>query len=102
MYAVIYHWRLKPGASEKEFLESWHNGTLDTFKNYGSYGSCLHKMSDGTYVAYARWPDREHWERMMQASREGRKPFSSKPFVEPINEPKCLEVLDDLLTDELF
>lgn len=56
MFAVIYRWRLRPGA-EQQFVDGWQRVTRAIHESCGSYGSRLHDAGDGTWVAYARWPD---------------------------------------------
>jgi heme-degrading monooxygenase HmoA len=58
MFVVIYCWRLKPGR-EDEFIRQWSLGTSRIREQCGSGGSALFRSDDGTYVAVARWPDRE-------------------------------------------
>ena len=43
----------------------------------GSHGSCLHQASDGTFVAYARWPS----EPERQACFARQQAHSSEPAV---------------------
>ncbi|HXA46020.1 MAG TPA: hypothetical protein VNW52_00210 [Burkholderiaceae bacterium] len=54
---VLYRWKLKPGL-EQQFIESWSQGTADLLL-HGSFGSRLHKGSDGIWYAYAQWPSAE-------------------------------------------
>ena len=56
--AVLYRWRLHPGR-EETFREAWKTITLALHSERGSWGSRLHRAEDGTFWAYARWPDRE-------------------------------------------
>lgn len=30
---------------------------------HGGLGSCLHKEDNGYFIAYARWPSRQLWEK---------------------------------------
>lgn len=60
-FAVIYRWRLKPG-SEEGFVHDWRTITLEFLHSQGSLGSRLHHCEDGTWVAYAQWPNRKAWE----------------------------------------
>jgi len=61
MFCVIYQWKVKP-AQENEFRDTWRIITEAIFQQHGSLGSRLHRSDDGTWLAYAQWPDREHWE----------------------------------------
>lgn len=56
MYAVIYRWRLRPNA-EGQFVDGWERVTRAIHAACGSFGSRLHRAGEGTWVAYARWPD---------------------------------------------
>lgn len=55
-FMVIYRWRLKPGM-ERPFIEAWRAATVLIREKSGGLGSRLHRAHDGTYVAYAMWPD---------------------------------------------
>ena len=56
MFTAIYRWRLKPGL-EPQFVDGWERVTRAIHASCGSYGSRLHHCTDGTWLAYARWPD---------------------------------------------
>ncbi|WP_206518596.1 hypothetical protein [Stakelama tenebrarum] len=55
MIAVLYRWKLKPGA-ESEFRAAWAEAT-DAFRALGGHGSVLFDADDGSVAAIARWPD---------------------------------------------
>jgi quinol monooxygenase YgiN len=61
MFAVLYRWKLKPG-HEDSFRAAWSAATEAIRAHYGTSGSRLHRADDGTFVAYAVWPDRAKWE----------------------------------------
>lgn len=65
MFTLIYRWRLKPGMVD-EFTAAWAQMTEAIYAQFGSLGSRLHRAEDGTYIAYAQWPDKETW---LQAGR---------------------------------
>lgn len=65
MFAVIYRWKLVPGR-EATFEDGWRAGTAAIAREFGGWGSRLHRGEDGVAVAYAQWPDRATWERAMQ------------------------------------
>ena len=65
MFAVIYRWKLVPGR-EAMFEDGWRAGTAAIAREFGGWGSRLHRGEDGVAVAYAQWPDRATWERAMQ------------------------------------
>lgn len=94
MFAIIYHWKLKPGATFEEFQKVWHEGSLAIYKERGSFGSSLHKANDGTLVAYARWPNKEAWQKMMS---ETAKTSGNKKLVESVEPPIELDLIDDLI-----
>lgn len=56
MIVVHYRWKIKPGKKE-QFIENWSVITRHYLENCGSYGSRLHKGSDGNFHGYAQWPD---------------------------------------------
>jgi heme-degrading monooxygenase HmoA len=58
MFVAVYRWRLKPGL-EEQFREAWHRTTMLARERCGSLGSALFRAQDGSWVAIARWPDRE-------------------------------------------
>ncbi len=70
MFAVVYRWRLKAG-HEESFTRGWEMVTRAIHETCGSYGSRLHRGDDGTWVAYARWPDAETRDRCQHAESEG-------------------------------
>ncbi|MDP3917220.1 MAG: hypothetical protein Q8Q42_02945 [Nanoarchaeota archaeon] len=94
MFAVIYRWKLREEVSEGEFTRHWHDETQKIYLTYGSLGSCLHKVEDGTFLAYAKWPSRDNWENMMRQKEE-----SNGEHATLIDGPICLETIDDLLRD---
>lgn len=58
MFAVIYQGYLKPGR-ENEYQEAWSKVAQYFIEYRGAIGSCLHKTSDGLWVAYSRWPNKK-------------------------------------------
>ncbi len=70
MFAVIYRWQVRPGF-EEQFVDGWARVTRAIHAGCGSYGSRLHRASDGTWVAYARWPDAETREQCDPGEDEG-------------------------------
>jgi hypothetical protein len=65
-FAVIYRWRLKPGL-ESQFVAGWERATRAIRAERGGLGSRLHKLDDGSWLAYAQWPTRADWERARAA-----------------------------------
>ena len=97
MFAVIYHWKLKEGVKDKDFVDNWSRGTANVHTTYNSFGSSLHKAEDGTYWAYARWPSREKWESMNSDVRSKKRSDGNKSYVDLIGEPITLDLLEDQL-----
>jgi quinol monooxygenase YgiN len=60
-FAVIYQWLIKPG-KEVQFRKAWEALTQLQLKNRGLRGSRLHKSEQGTWIAFAQWPDKKSWE----------------------------------------
>jgi quinol monooxygenase YgiN len=60
-YAVLYQWLVKPG-KEVQFRKAWEALTQLQYKNRGLLGSRLHKSEQGTWIAFAQWPDKKSWE----------------------------------------
>ena len=63
----------------------------------GSYGSRLHKADDGSWVAYARWPDRETREKCGTPDPEG-EAMMREAIAEYFPETR-LAIVDDLLAE---
>jgi heme-degrading monooxygenase HmoA len=99
-FAVIYRWKVKPGM-EAQYQRGWQRVTERLKADRGALGSRLHKMDDGTWVAYAQWPSRAAWERartmgpadlegsrlMREAEAEALPPMLLEPvldFLEPV------------------
>jgi hypothetical protein len=68
VFVVIYRWRLKIGR-EEEFVRLWSLATIRIRQECGSGGSALFQSDDGTFVAIARWPDRESRDRCQVTDR---------------------------------
>jgi putative acetyltransferase len=99
MFNVLYRWRLKPGA-EESFGNAWADMTVLLRKSRGALGSRLHKAEDGTWVAYARWPDKACWEK---SSREGsvdeKLSSAMQDAIDERFDPMLLHPVKDLLGD---
>jgi hypothetical protein len=52
---VLYRWRLRQGF-ESSFIEAWSRKTELLRSEGGSFGSRLHRGSDGIWYGYAQWP----------------------------------------------
>jgi heme-degrading monooxygenase HmoA len=96
MFTAIYRWRLKPGR-EDHFIEGWTRVTTAIYADCGSYGSRLHKCADGTWLAYAQWPDAATREGCHHSEQEGRR-LMSEAVAEDLD-PFLAEVVLDMLKD---
>jgi len=96
-FAVVYRWRLVEGR-EGAFERAWARVTEGLRAERGGLGSCLHRAEDGTWVAYARWPDRATWQRSRDAGAvdEGAAERMRAAIAESL-EPLLLDLLDDRL-----
>jgi quinol monooxygenase YgiN len=61
MFYVVYRWKIHSGR-EQQFQKAWAEVTRLTREHRGGLGSRLHRCPDGTFVAYAQWPDQKKWE----------------------------------------
>ncbi|HEY9404016.1 MAG TPA: antibiotic biosynthesis monooxygenase [Pyrinomonadaceae bacterium] len=102
MFIAVYRWKLKEGQEEK-FREGWRRRTEEIYRKCGSLGSRLHRADDGTWVAYAQWPDRRDWEAARQvAITDTQAPALMKESVEASYPEMLLEVTDDLIALRRF
>lgn len=69
MYCIIYKFEVKENCSES-FIEGWAGLTRETYRNEGSLGSRLHKVSSSEYIAYAQWPSEEVYNNADNMSEE--------------------------------
>lgn len=60
-FCVLYRFRVREGA-EDDFIQAWAQLTRGIREQRGGLGSRLHRDEDGTFVAYAQWPDRATWQ----------------------------------------
>ena len=60
MFCLLYKFEVKP-ERENEFREGWHLMSKRLVETSGSLGARLHRASDGSWISYAQWPDREKW-----------------------------------------
>ena len=96
-FAVIYRWRIHPGMEDR-FVAAWETLTRGIRDGRGGLGSRLHRAEDGTWVAYAQWPDRETWKNMQELDSVDA--AASAVFKEAVAErfdPILLEPFRDLL-----
>lgn len=97
MFVVIYRWDCS-AENEAAFRDAWSEMTHLLRAQHDSLGSRLHRADDGTLVAYAQLPSREHWESARatgpaaDAARETMQRCATRAAP-----PLLLDVLDDLL-----
>ncbi len=102
MFCVVYQWKVKPGHDE-QFRGTWRTITEAIFQQHGSLGSRLHNSDDGTFVAYAQWPDREHWKLNFDTlGVDLARSSQVECLLEPIKVLMSLTVTDDLLSATPF
>ncbi|MCW8090493.1 antibiotic biosynthesis monooxygenase family protein [Alteromonas sp. ASW11-130] len=58
MFVVMFEFVVKAGC-EEQFLSAWPKTTQGIFLFKGSLGSRLHRDKNGSFIAYAQWPDEE-------------------------------------------
>lgn len=104
-FAVIYRSYLKPGR-ESDYQKAWKIVAQYFVNCRGAIGSCLHRTSDGMWVAYSRWPD----QKTRDASWPGDEPSDELPqeirdaviMIQDCLDPDrklpdiCMEVVNDL------
>ena len=102
MFSVIYKFKVKSGL-EESFINSWSALTKLIYQFEGSYGSRLHKESEGHYIAYAMWPDKDTWKNMGAKLPPEAKAFSvqMKEACDHIETSYELEVVSDLLQNKI-
>ncbi len=98
-FVVIYRWRLRPG-TEEAFRDAWAEVTLAIRQGCGGLGSRLHRADDGTWLAYAQWPDRASWEAAQRSPpAEAAASAAMGRCIDERLPPILLEPVVDLLTD---
>ena len=58
-FYVMYMFSVIPD-KELQFIEAWGKLTAEVRLRYESFGCNLH-MVDGSFMAYAQWPDEKSW-----------------------------------------
>ena len=99
-FAVIYRWRLKRGR-EGEFRSAWERLTKAICKERGGRGSRLHRADDGTWLAYAHWPERARWERARELESPDKQAAAQmRSCIDEAMPPLPLELIADMLAGE--
>lgn len=102
MFVAVYRWKLRAG-QERKFREGWRRRTAEIYRKCGSLGSRLHRAEDGTWVAYAQWPDKATWEAARRvAVADAEAADMMKASVEVSFPEMLLEVAEDLLEPREF
>ena len=99
MFIALYRWKLIEG-QEGRFQQGWHRLTEEFYKERGSLGSRLHRAEDGTWVAYAQWPDKQTWEAVRAQVRDTEALQMMSESIEASHAPALMEVVDDLLAHD--
>ena len=102
MFIALYRWKVKEG-HELNFREGWHRRTEEIYRNSGSFGSRLHQAEDGTWVAYAQWPDRNTYDAAQTIAvvdAQARTMF--RESIEEAYPDTYMQVVDDLLKSDSF
>ena len=94
-HTVFYHWKIKEGR-ENDFEAAWAEVTRDGIERCGSIGATLNKCDDGTYAAYAVWPDKESREKCWLGPES--QTDEAKTLID-CTEEKLAEVLMDVQND---
>lgn len=56
MFIVMFEFVVKEGF-EEHFISTWPKTTQGIYLFKGSLGSRLHRDKNGSFIAYAQWPD---------------------------------------------
>lgn len=102
MFCIVYQWKVKPEKADR-FRELWRAGTEAAYSKGGSFGSRLHQCEDGTWIAYAQWPDKETWKqgiKHLAAAIEGTD--WADCLLEEGKTLHLLNITDDLLKTKQF
>lgn len=103
MFAAIYSFKVHPG-KDAQFIKAWEELTRLIYQFENSLGSRLHKKSEGLYIAYAQWPDKDTWSnsgaKLPESANEFR--IKMKAACSAIETEHELEMLSDLLQESPF
>jgi starch synthase len=99
MYVVLYRWRIKP-EFERSHREGWRQVTEAIRRTWGTAGSRLHRADDGSWIAYAVWPDEATFRRSREVA-PAPTPAELQLMLEALDGPSeimfRMVVTDDLL-----
>ncbi|NND94363.1 MAG: antibiotic biosynthesis monooxygenase [Flavobacteriales bacterium] len=101
MFAAVYSFKVKEGRDD-EFIKAWRELTQFIYSFEGSLGSRLHHEGNGTYLAYAQWPNEEVYDKagdnLPDEADEWRTLMRDACI--SITTLHKLELIDDLLKDK--
>lgn len=98
MLVILYRWRVDPERVD-QFVANWSTITRHYLENCGSFGSRLHRGSDGIYYGYAKWPNSETRERAVLDVRMELARLHMKDAVVETFPEIMLDVIADHLPD---
>ena len=101
MFVVLYRWKIKPG-TEDQLRTAWVSSTRKIMARYGALGSRLHVVEDGSWLAYAQWPDKERWLLMRQSAPVAPEEFAIMQKIQVDSEAFPFPFLTMVLTDDTF
>lgn len=102
MFAVIYNFRVRSG-HEQQFQDNWCIRTEEIKATFGGLGSRLHQASDGRWIAYAQWPNRNAWEAASKDAAESTEAqLAMRAACESVETLFELDVTQDLLVKDVF
>ena len=101
MFVVMYRWKIQPG-KEDQLRGAWTSATRKIMTRYGALGSRLHRADDGSWVAYAQWPDRDRWLLMRQSPPVAPEEFEVMRNIEADSGAFPFPFLTMVLTDDTF
>ena len=95
-FVVLYRWRIHPN-HESSFIEAWSRITELLRSAGGSFGSRLHRGSDGIWYGYAQWPDDEIRQRAFSLSLDPAASAHMRAAVAESRHEVVLESVSDFL-----
>lgn len=104
MLSVILEFEPLVG-KEDEFISAWTECTKVIYENFGSLDSRLHRSANGSFIAYAHWPNEDayektsHWPDDLVSVRNQMRALlrNGKPHILHV-----LQVEVDLLKDKVY
>ena len=97
MFCLIYKFEVHSDM-EDIFKRGWHALTYELVEKNGSLGARLHRASDGSWISYAQWPDRQTW---MQGEEVVAKFLKGNHWKDCLS-GEVVRLLDMEMTDDLL